>query len=409
MGARKQAIVQSIFALGLLLSAGCGDAPEAPADRPAAEGAGGVSAGNFVDGDIEAVAYAERGGSPADPPAEGSPEWLLLEIDRLRAQPLAESGDLDAQRDERVRRHREIIKLAEQVVSATHSDAHQERVFTAAVQRLLEARRQLALLGDTDQVDALYEHADALYRRDPASPAAANAAYLLAEFVYEVARRPSPEQARWIAEFAAQARTFARSFPLEHTRGAPLLLSAGRTCELHRFPDDAVACYTLLQEQFPNSPEALQSVAIVRRLHLIGHPPQLTGPTLDGAFFTGDELRGQPVIVVFWASDSDRFRADLPQLLSLSADRADAPAIVGVCLDDDDAAVRAFVEQAGITWPQIFSPDRHKRRWQHPLAEYYGVQDIPMYWLLDQDGNLAWQGFHSSQIAGQLQTLPTRR
>lgn len=408
MGARKRAVATGVIPLGLILLAGCsGDAASDPTD-------GGRAASSTDRADrslrgehhFQTVSHTETVPQPADPPPVGSPAWLLAEIDRRRSVPFPDSADLDAQREERLRRNREIIRLAERAVALTHQDSRQEVFFNTAIRHLLESRRQLALLGDSDQADALYEHADALFRRDPTSRAAADAAYLLAEFVYENARRLSAEDPRWIAEFATQARTFARSFPHEQARAVSLLLSAGRTCELHHVPDEALVCYTLLQERFPNSSEALQAIAILRRLHLVGHPPQLAGPTLDGGYLNIEELRGRPVMVVFWAADNDRFRVEAPRLLSLAErGQPDALSLVGVCLDDEEASARSFVQEAGLNWPQIFYPDRRKRRWNHPLVEYYGVRDIPMYWLLNRRGEMVAQAYDLGRLALPLEAV----
>jgi hypothetical protein len=91
--------------------------------------------------------------------------------------------------------------------------------------------------------------------------------------------------------------------------------------------------------------------------------------------------------VVFWSSDSDVFQEMLPQLQKATRpyERAGLM-ILGVCLDEEKAPMDAFIEKNGLTWPQLFYADADKRHWDHPLAQYYGVHDIPSLWLVDQEG-----------------------
>ena len=75
----------------------------------------------------------------------------------------------------------------------------------------------------------------------------------------------------------------------------PLLLAAGRSCELHGLLDEAVACFALIQAQFPDSTQAAQAAGVMRRLKLPGQKLQLAGPTLDG---NGDLLGAGEAITI---------------------------------------------------------------------------------------------------------------
>jgi hypothetical protein len=322
-------------------------------------------------------------------PSAGTPERTVLEITRLQVKPWPKSDDVDLLRTARAERNRQIIKLAGEAIEATHNVPGKQQVFTTAVHHLMEARMQLALAGEQSDIDALYEDAASLYERDPSSKAAVEAAYALAKFAHTNARRYAQQEPRWLAEFSRQARMFAMNFPQEQTRAVSLLFAAGWSCELHRLRDEAVQCYTLLQEKFPESPQAQQSVAILRRLHLAGKPMELAGPTIDGGYVRIDDYRGKVVLVSFWATDSQSFVEQLPLLTSAAAKFGSSNlAVIGVNLDEEEPPVDAFLANNSITWPQIFYADREKRRWNNPLVKYYGVRDIPMLWLIDRYGNV---------------------
>jgi peroxiredoxin len=150
---------------------------------------------------------------------------------------------------------------------------------------------------------------------------------------------------------------------------------------------EAIECYTLLKQQYPETPRGKQVDALLRRLTLAGRPLQLAGPTIDGGYISIDDFRGHNVLVVFWATDADRFVELLPDLTAIAEQHTAAGLkVIGVNLDAEEPPVDAFLTQHSLTWPQIFYSDPAKRRWENPIARYYGVQDIPTIWLVDARG-----------------------
>ncbi len=410
--------------LGLLFLAGCsgGDEPAqveqngSPVTSDEANSAGHPNS-EQRSGALPIAAIHSAGTSEPDKinvpkPKKGSPEWMVHEIIALRVQKLPATNDVEELRAARYRRNQQIIELAEQAIAATHEDPEKEQTFNVAVHHLMEARRQLALQGDRQQIDALYEHAEALYRRDPASKAAAEAAFALASFAHENARRFAQQEPRWLMEFAKLARVFATNFPQERARAAPLLFSAGWTCELHRMRAEAIHCYTLIQEKFPKTQQAQQTVAILRRLNLKGTSPQFAGPTIDGGFVNIDDDKGHVVLVVFWASDNEEFSELLPNLMAVFTKHEKAGLrIVGVNLDDEKSTVDAFLRSNDLPWPNIFYSERTKRRWENPLVKYYGVRNMPMLWLIDRNGIVVDTMVDPAQLETEVSRLqgPARR
>ncbi|HID23011.1 MAG TPA: TlpA family protein disulfide reductase, partial [Planctomycetaceae bacterium] len=162
------------------------------------------------------------------------------------------------------------------------------------------------------------------------------------------------------------------------------------SCELHGLVEDAVACYTTLQNAFPALPQARQSTALIRRLTLKGQFLSLAGPTIDGRFFSIDELRGRPVMVVFWTTTARAFLEQLPRLVQVYAKyKPKGLALVSVSLDTDAKAVQAFLTQYAIDWPVIFYTEPEHRGRNNPIATYYGVLDVPQVWLVSRSGKVA--------------------
>ena len=315
----------------------------------------------------------------------------LTEIQQIRSQPFPKTQDLEILKNTRRERNLHIIEVANKAIGLTHKDSSLEAFFNQAVASLMEAHLQLALQGATEDIDAIYGAAAALYERDPNSEAAAEAGYALARLAHTNARRYAPKEPRWLVEFARQARLFAENFPQQAARSVPLLYAAAWSCELHQMRDEAIACYTLLQEKFPKTHQGAQSEAVLRRLMLIGQTPDLQGPTLDGGFVSLDdqERNGKVVLVVFWSSDTARFAEELPYIQKIVQKHGTAGLkVVGVNLDEEELDVDRFLQQHAMPWPHIFYPGSDQRRWENPIAKFYGIRDIPMYWLIDRQGRV---------------------
>jgi len=346
----------------------------------------------------------------ATPPPEGTPQWYIHQILLLRFEKLPETDDVEKLRKLRRERNLKIVELAEQCIAKTHKNPEQEQVFNAAVHQLLEARVALALQGKEEDIVALYELADVLYKRDKKSKAAAEAAYRVAVFANTNAvRYPDPETG-WLNEFVRRARLFATDFPQEQSRAVRLLDVAGRSCEFYRQIPEAIKCYEQLQSQFPEMPQAKRSTAILRRLKLPGKPLQLAGPTIDGGFIDIKDYKGKVVLVVFWASDNKRCKQLVPKLKTLGEKYKQAGfEIIGVNMDKEEPVVDTYLEKTGLTWPQIFYPDRSKRRWDNLIAKHYGVRQLPTLWLVDDAGTVRKTFLDTQKLEAEIQPLLTKR
>ena len=362
----------------------------------------------------------------AKEPEKGSPEWLLLEIQHIRTLPLPgvvdsklgddddddkeptpeQEADLKKQYDQQraVRRERnlQIIKLAEECIAKTNKKPELEEYFDMAVHHLLDSRLQLALQGDEASIDALFEAAKVFHEHKPGSEASLEAQLTLVNLTHANALRYGRAEPKWIQEFARHSQLFAARFPEEQGRAVPLLSAAARSCELNGFPEEAKSCYSLLMTKFKNTREAQQAQGVVRRLQLKGKPLELSGPTMDGGEIDIGSYRGKMVIVVFWASHAQPFVQQLPELLATAKKYEKYAVVVGVNLDAEEPAVEAFIEKTGLTWPQIFSPNREQRGWSSPLAAHYGINSLPTIWLVDPNGVVAETAIDSKNLDAKL-------
>jgi hypothetical protein len=401
---------------GLIWLSGCGGGGTA---SPDAATNGGESAA-LPTTSIQPNGTAKQ---PVDvTPALNSPEAMIAEITRLRTLPDAvvevhyENGQKAEERQrpptaeetaaEQKRRQERIVELAGAVIKKVHDDNSREQLFNNAVHYFGDARMQLALLGDAEQAQLLSDDAEALYKRDKSSFAAIDSGYKVVELAEAMAARHGPENREWVKAYANQARLYADRFPQEQGRVAVTLIGAGRKCEQFGLHDDARQCYYLVERLYPDSPFVQQIAGILRRLRLVGQRLELAGSTIDGGFLSADQFAGKPMLVAFWASNSETFRRDIPVLKQLTNRFGeDRLTMIGVNLDQDEYAVDAFLEETGIGWRQIFFSDVDKRGGKSPVARFYGVHAVPTYWLIDARGIVVAAPVPAAELESRVEQL----
>ena len=96
------------------------------------------------------------------------------------------------------------------------------------------------------------------------------------------------------------------------------------------------------------------------------------------------DYRGQWVLVNFWASWCDPCRSEAPVLEAFHERHSgDGFTVLGVNLDDASDDALAFVEEYGLTYPQLRDGDGRERR------DAYGMTGFPESFLVDPEGRIA--------------------
>jgi peroxiredoxin len=351
-------------------------------------------------------------------PVAGTAEWNLKQIAIKRAMMANVGSEPGAEEQSSMEQsHYDIIDLAKGAIAMTHNNAEKQRIFDAACHALTEARLALAFSNHQEQVAALYEDAEAQIKRDPTSISSANATYAIVrvgEF-YAVGQTAAPGQAKnvkseesekWAKEYVRAVKHFVVKFPAEESRGAVALFNAGKFCEARKDNTGAVECYALLGSSFPQSVFASQVTGVLRRLSLKGKAVELGGPTMDGGHVSVKDYVGKPVLVIFWDTQSSEFTAQVDQLIGyLKSAQGLKLAVIGVNLDQDELAVDRFLEVHPLPGPQIFPLEAEQRRYNSPIAKFYGIRSAPQFWLIDKSGNLVSSQLQMQQIPAALQGL----
>ena len=134
-----------------------------------------------------------------------------------------------------------------------------------------------------------------------------------------------------------------------------------------------------------------------------GEPaPDFTITLLDGADLTLSDLRGQVIVLNFWASWCAPCRNEAPELASAwETVGSENVAFVGITFQDARDASLRFIDTFGITYPNGVDE-------KGKISRAYGVTGIPETFIIDQDGNVAWSRIgeiRADELIEQIQRL----
>jgi peroxiredoxin len=128
--------------------------------------------------------------------------------------------------------------------------------------------------------------------------------------------------------------------------------------------------------------------------------PDIELTQIDGTTMRLSELRGRPVLLDVWATWCGPCVASLPKVRELVENRAadSGLAVLGLSVDADKEAARAFLDKRNLPWPQVLLGD-----WDEtPVPEQLGISSVPAYFLIDADGVLVERGFTLETVLEKL-------
>ena len=91
------------------------------------------------------------------------------------------------------------------------------------------------------------------------------------------------------------------------------------------------------------------------------------------------DLRGQPLVVNFWATWCGPCRAEMPALVRLEAEHAGVARVIGVNQGESAEIITAFADELNIVYPLLLDPGNAVNR-------QYGVRGLPTTLFIDRDG-----------------------
>jgi peroxiredoxin len=123
--------------------------------------------------------------------------------------------------------------------------------------------------------------------------------------------------------------------------------------------------------------------------------PDFALPSRDGSDVRLSDLKGQVVMINFWATWCGPCRQEMPLLEQLQARYEPLGfTLLGVNVEPDPAAASAWLKGVPVTFPILFDT-------RNAVAESFGVQGMPSSVFVDREGRVRYvhRGYKSGDEA----------
>ena len=131
--------------------------------------------------------------------------------------------------------------------------------------------------------------------------------------------------------------------------------------------------------------------------------PEISLNNPDGKEIKLSSLRGQYVLIDFWASWCAPCRKELPNVVKLyNQYKSKGFTVYSVSLDKDISAWKKAIQDDNLSWPNHVSD---LLGWESELPTLYGFQGIPHIVLIDKEGKIIESGLRGESLEQKLKEL----
>lgn len=139
---------------------------------------------------------------------------------------------------------------------------------------------------------------------------------------------------------------------------------------------------------------------LIRKL-AIGQPaPDFSSPDLSGDTIRLSGIEAEKIVLVFWASWCPHCGEILPVLKEYyNRERTDKLQIIGISVDNDEASLKASIEEHGYNWINI----GELKGWDGSIVDEYGIHATPTLIVLDAEKTIIGKPGNESELRSFLQ------
>lgn len=157
-----------------------------------------------------------------------------------------------------------------------------------------------------------------------------------------------------------------------------------------------------LSSQMPKDKYALLFAEQMNKLRkfAIGQPaPDFTLTDLEGKSFSLTSLKGNYVLIDFWASWCKPCRQENPNVVATYKKFKGKPfKIIGVSLDRSEEPWREAIKADGLSWSHVWDKEGK-------VANDYAVEGIPSTFLLDKEGKIIAKNLRGGALENKLKEV----
>ncbi|TAH44006.1 MAG: AhpC/TSA family protein [Bacteroidetes bacterium] len=224
--------------------------------------------------------------------------------------------------------------------------------------------------------------------------------------IYADVRSTNPEEAtetgnKLQAFYSESMKNFSEKF-VSDNKSSLAALSATKYLDQNKSIDLMVSLGENLEKAHPGNKYVTDFkglLAEMRKLPIGSMAPEISLPSPEGNPVSLSSLKGNVVLVDFWASWCGPCRQENPFIVSLFKKyKSKGFTVFGVSLDENAEAWKNAISKDGLTWNQV----SELKKWDSQVAKAYGVDAIPFSVLLDKEGKIIGKGLRGPELENKI-------